>query len=178
MRQNMAKGRGNKVNRGELAATFGVTVVTIDAWLRAGCPFDERGAGKGKPWVFDTADVAAWREARAHENASPGDDGADEKELKRRKLRAETGLAELELQKAAGEVAPIRDFERAHAAMFSAIRQNVMNVPQRVVVQLLGETDETAFKQKLAAELRLALETAAEAEIELDDEEAGEDAEE
>ena len=40
------------------------------------------------------------------------------------------------------------------------------------VLQLLGESDETVFKTRLRAELTLALEQAAEAELELDDEDA------
>lgn len=94
-----------------------------------------------------------------------------------RKLTAEATRAELELAKARGEVAPIREFERVQTAMFAAIRANVMNVPQRVVVQLLGETDETTFKKKLRAELTLALETAAAAELAIPDDEAADDAE-
>jgi len=171
----MAKGRGNKVNRAELAATFGVSVVTVDAWVRNGCPSDVRGAGKGKPWVFDTADVAAWREQKAGDDVA-GDGDADEAKLKKRRLAAETGKAELEFARARGDVAPIRDFERAQASIFARIRTNVMNVTSRVVVQVLGETDEAVFKAKLNAELRLALEACTEADLTLsedDDEEQG-----
>lgn len=163
----MAKGRGQKVNREGLAGVFGVTVVTIDAWIRSNCPFDQRGA-KGKSWVFDTADVAEWRENRAKESAT-GEEVSDERELKRRKLAAETGKAELEFAIAKGEVAPVREFERAQAGLMASIRQNVMQVPSRAVLQLLGETDERAFKSKLSAELQLALETAAESDIAMDD---------
>jgi phage terminase Nu1 subunit (DNA packaging protein) len=83
--------------------------------------------------------------------------------------------AELELAKKKGEVAPVRDFERAQAKVFAQIRANVMNVPQRCVIQLLGETDETIFKDKLRKELTLALQAAAEADLTLEDED--EDAE-
>ena len=44
-----------------------------------------------------------------------------------------------------------------------------MNVPQRAVLQLLGETDERVFKEKLKAELVLALETSAQDELEQED---------
>lgn len=166
----MAKGRGNKVNRAELAAVFGVSLPTIDAWVRQGCPYDEKAGGKGKSWVFDTADVAAWRE-RVASAGKDDEDAIDEGRLRKRRQLAETKLAELELAKAAGEVAPIREFERAQAAIFATIRANVMNVPQRVVVQLLGETDETTFKAKLRAELVLALETAASGDIDIPEDE-------
>ncbi|WP_441253618.1 terminase small subunit [Bradyrhizobium sp. 613_E4_N2_2] len=166
----MAKGRGQKVNRTQLADVFGVSLPTIDVWTRTGCPSDQKGAGPGKPWVFDTADVAAWREQRAREDAT-GDEVSDERELKRRKLAAETGKAELEFAIAKGEVAPVREFERAQAGLMASIRQNILQVPSRAVLQLLGETDERTFKSKLAAELTLALETAAESDLTLDDDE-------
>ncbi|KVE35255.1 hypothetical protein WS68_07605 [Burkholderia sp. TSV86] len=132
----------------------------------------QRGA-KGVAWEFSLPDVVAWWGNRQRE-AAAGEMLADESELKQRKLAAETALAELAAAKARGEVASIRDFERAQAVAFAEIRTNVMNVAQRVVVQLLGETDETIFKQKMRAELTLALEAAARADLVLaEDEEAG-----
>lgn len=44
------------------------------------------------------------------------------------------------------------------------LRQNILGVPQRAVLQLLGETDEMAFKEKLRAEIVLALEQTVESE--------------
>lgn len=85
----MGKGRGQKVNRGELAAVFGISLPTVDTWVRAGCPYDEKGQGKGRPWVFDTADVAAWREERARAEGG-GEDVADLAAYKLRRERAST----------------------------------------------------------------------------------------
>jgi phage terminase Nu1 subunit (DNA packaging protein) len=160
--------KGRIVNRTELAETFGCGLNTVDAWLRAGCPVIQRGA-RGVQAQFNTADVSKWRDEQTRK-AATGASTADETELKRRKLQAETSKAELELAKARFDVAPIRDFERAQTKMCAEIRANVMNVPQRVVVQLLGETDETKFKQVLRAELALALEAAANADLVLADE--------
>jgi hypothetical protein len=50
-----------------------------------------------------------------------------------------------------------------------------VNVPQRVVVQLIGETDETRFKDVLRAELALALEATANADLVLADDEETEE---
>lgn len=83
---------------------------------------------------------------------------------KSRLTKAQADLAELELAKARGELAPISEFERAQAIAASQIRTNCLNIPQRVVIQLLGETDEATFKDKLRAEIVLALETAANAD--------------
>lgn len=167
--------KGQDLTRAGVSECFGVALNTVDAWVRQGCPVVQRGAGKGIPWKFNSADVARWLREKAKADAL-GETPADEAELKRRKLLAETEKAELELAKARGEVAPIRDFERAQAAVFAQIRANVMNAPQRLVLQLLGETDETVFKAKMRAELAAALEEAASADLVLaEDDEAADD---
>lgn len=168
------KAKGNIVTRAGLAEVFGVALPTVDGWVRQGCPVLKRG-GRGVQWEFDVAAVTTWRIDKAVADATSGAP-TDIEDAKRRKIAAEASLAELELAKAKGEVAPIRDFERTWSAMMAAIQQNVMNVPQRVVVQLLGETNETAFKQKLRAELTLALEQAATAEPDMTDDDADDDA--
>lgn len=98
-------------------------------------------------------------------NASPADYHAE----KARLTKAQADLAELELAKARGEVAPIPDIEREWSRKFAVLRSNVMNVAQRVATQLLGETNEQRFKSVLRAELTDALERTAEAEIPDDD---------
>ena len=168
-----AKGKGQQVNRAELAEFFGVALTTTDQWQRHGCPV-ERATKRGESHKFWTADVARWLREQAVEQAT-GQTTADETELKRRKLQAETGKSELEFAKARGDVAPIYEFERAQAKMMAVIRTNIMNVPARAVLQLLGETNEADFKAKLRAELILALEQSAAAEFEIDDDEVVED---
>lgn len=162
------KGKGREVNREELAETFGVSLNTVSSWIRNGCPFEQRGR-QGKPWKFNTRDVSEWLREQARLEAS-GDGPLDEFELKLRKLAAETSQAELDLAVARKQVAPIDEFERARALENATVRANVMNVPGRVVSQLIGETSEARFKEVLQAELVQALESAADADIELDDE--------
>lgn len=159
----MAKVKGQIATKQELADIFGVSLPTIEAWVRGGCPFVEKG-GMGKSWKFDTAAVATWQKDKATEDAK-GTANVTAEELARRKNEASTQLVELELAKAKGEVAPVEEFERATAMLMGEIRQNIMNVPQRVVLTLLGETDEAVFKSKLRTELVLALETAANADL-------------
>lgn len=164
------KGKGRAVNREELAEVFGVSLNTVSTWIRNGCPFDQRGR-QGKPWRFNTRDVSEWLRDQARLEAE-GDGPLDEFELKMRKLAAETSRAELDLATARRQVAPIDEFERARALENATVRANVMNVPSRVVSQLIGETDEARFKEVLRAELIQSLESAAEADIELEEEEA------
>lgn len=144
---------------------MGISLPTVNTWVRDGCPVKQRGA-KGLAWEFVLPEVVAWWGNRQREAAGGAVD--DIKEIDKRTSRAKMEQAELALAKERGLVAPVREFERAQAAVFAQIRANVMNVAQRVVVQLLGETDESVFKQKLRAELTLALEASAAADLVLD----------
>jgi phage terminase Nu1 subunit (DNA packaging protein) len=160
-------GKGKVVNREELAEIEGVSLNTITRWIRQGCPYLQKGR-QGRPWKFNTMEVREWSIQKAREDAT-GSKPMNEQELKLRKLSAETNRAELDLAEARQQVAPIEEFERARALENATIRANVMNVSSRVVPQLIGETDESRFKELLRAELIQALETAAEAEIDLED---------
>lgn len=147
----MSKGRGQKVSRRDLAAVFGVSLPTIDTWVRQGCPFDQRG-GRGKEWTFDTADVARWREERAAADA--GSQDVDLEKLKARRALAECMLAELELAKAQGSVAPLEQMERAVTRAVAEVQINLRGrLITRLVTQLIGETDETTFKRVALAEV-------------------------
>ena len=160
--------KGQIVNRTGLSDVFGVALTTIDSWVRQDCPVVVRGRGKGQEWQFNTAHIAKWLQDKAADEAS-GEVIDDINLLKIRKAKAETELAELELAEKKGEVALIAEFERAQSIVFGTIRSNMMNIPQRAVLQLLGETDARVFKEKLKAEIVRALESAADAEFEDDD---------
>lgn len=90
---------------------------------------------------------------------------------KARLTKAQAEIAEIELAQKRGELAPVADFEKATEAIMRTIRTNMMNIPQRAVTRLLGETDETTFKDVLQDEIRQALETTAGSELEVDEEE-------
>lgn len=158
---------GVKVNRQGLADHMGVSTASVDRWVREGCPVVKRGS-RGVQSEYDLADVIQWYGDRRAREAG-GDAVTDIDELKRRRMSAETEVAELELAKARGDVAPVRDFERTQSMLMASIRANMRNVPGRAVLQLLGCTDEAEFKRKLMAEIDLALVTSADAEIDLSD---------
>jgi phage terminase Nu1 subunit (DNA packaging protein) len=150
------KYRGQTVGKREIAEIFGVADTTVDQWIRRGVPIIQRGA-KGIQWQINTADVSEWLKQRAVEDVS-GDTLADESELKRRKLAAETAKAELELAKVKGEVVPLRQLERALSNTFAEVKTNLRNVPSRVATALIGETSEVRIKEVVLAEVDLALE--------------------
>jgi terminase small subunit / prophage DNA-packing protein len=160
------------LNRKQICEFTGWSPNTLDSYIAKGCPFVQKSSGRGNGWKFDSVSVLDWHTHWKLAQHDGSERDYDIEEARRRKMSAEATLAELELAKAMGEVALIREFESAHAKLMAVIRANVMNVPSRAVLQLLGETDETVFKTRLRAELTLALEQAAEAELELDDEDA------
>jgi phage terminase Nu1 subunit (DNA packaging protein) len=87
-------------------------------------------------------------------------------ELMRERIRATKAAAdlrELEVAKARGEVAAIVDFETVQASTALLVRTNMMNIATRAALRLVGETDESRFKQVLREEITLALRTAYEA---------------
>ena len=157
------KGKGTQVSRTQLAEFFGVAAPTVDHWIRMGCPFVTRG-GKGKPWAFNTADVAAWRMDKAREDAT-GSAPADAADLKLRHLAAKTEQAELELARSRGDVAPVEQMRRAMQSAFAEVKANMRNVPSRAVRMLIGETDEVRFKRVLLEEIDHALDALAEADL-------------
>ena len=156
----MAGGRGQKVNRKQIADVFGVSLPTVDAWLRSGCPYDQKGE-RGKEWVFDTADVMRWREELARA-AAGGQDTQDDAALTRRKKLADARLVELELAQKMGELAPVDHMERVWSRIVaettSAFRGAFI---RRCATQLIGETDERTFKRILLSEVDTTLETLA-----------------
>lgn len=105
------------------------------------------------------------------EEAAENNEGSELQKEKLRKLRAEASMAELELAKSRDLVAPIAQMEKAWERACATIRANMLQVPQRVVTTIIGETDEARMKAALTAEIKQALNSAAEAEIDLDDEE-------
>jgi len=163
----MGKGRGQKVSRRDLAAIFGVSLPTVDAWVRVSCPYDQKG-GRGKEWTFDTADVARWREERAAADA--GGQDLDLEKLKIRRIKADTLLAELELAKAQSVVAPLEQVERVLSRAVVEVQTNLRGrLVTRLVTQLLGETDERRFKRVALAEIDDVLVSLADIDITADE---------
>jgi len=157
-------GRGQILNRTQMADHLGIAMPTLDDWVRRGCPVVSRG-GRGRQWRFNTADVRAWRDADVREELA-GVKSASIEELRRRKLQAETETVELELSKAKALLVPVEQYERALAKAFGEVRAGLRNVvPGRATRRLLGETDETRIKAVLLEEVDQALEVLADAEL-------------
>lgn len=158
------KSRGRNVNRTELAEINGVSMPTVDDWVSRGCPVVQRG-GRGRAWVFNTAEVRSWRDDDIRAQTSHTAN-ASKDELLLRKLAAETEQAELVLAKAKEEVVPVEQYERALTKAFGEVRAGFRGVlPQRAARRLMGETDETTFKEKMLEEVDHVLEAMADRDL-------------
>lgn len=144
----------------ELCELLDVHRQTVQQWLNNGCPVVKRAKrGDKVGHLFNLKAVMEWREARAVTDAIGADHSlVSMDEARRRKAIADAALAELELAKAKGIVAPLDQFERALMHTFAEIKVNIRNIPHRVVTQLIGETDEIRFKEVMTAEVDQALE--------------------
>ncbi|MGQ3671797.1 terminase small subunit [Xanthobacter sp. TB0136] len=130
---------GQLVNQAQLAALFGVQPITIRAWVRKGCPEEVKGGG-GKRAAYNTAAVIRWREEQAALAATGDASALDEAELKKRKLAAEMGLAELELSVRRGEYVEIEQVGALVADEYATVRANFTAMPGDIAPDLEGCT--------------------------------------
>lgn len=142
------------VSQSGCAEIFGVHRNTIAAWVKQGCPFVQRGnKSQGKDWVFDTAEVAQWRADKAVRDSVGDTNESSEDELRRRKLAAETTIAEIDAAKKRGEVALLEEIERIWRDSLLELKARIRLLPSRVAGRLVGLSDETEIKSVLLDEV-------------------------
>jgi phage terminase Nu1 subunit (DNA packaging protein) len=133
---------GKLVNRAELSELCGVSVVTIDNWVRDGAPFVRRPVRKGVgQWEFAAGAVFQWRLDRERQSALGDLAQVDEAEARRRKLAAEAGLAELDLQLKNGGAVAVADQERVWVQMVGAARARLLSIPTKLGPTIAIEND-------------------------------------
>ncbi|MGF7175858.1 terminase small subunit [Azospirillum doebereinerae] len=121
---------GSRVNRAELADVFGVSLPTIDSWVRDGCPFAEKGA-KGREWAFETANVHRWLVDRAVADVAAGYEGEiggiTAEEAKRRKAVADAVVAEIGADEALDQVVNRHEAAADVASFCISLRTGLSN---------------------------------------------------
>src|SRR5919107_1036665 len=96
------KPRGELLDRGQCARTFGVHRSTVDEWILAGMPVFRQSPRRGIPTAIDSVAAHEWLVARKLTDAPDAPDGADVQGERARLLRAQAELAELELARRRG----------------------------------------------------------------------------
>lgn len=132
---------GLKLNRAELAKAFGISLVTVDAYIRRGLPFDQRGS-KGKPWIFDSVAVSDWLRQKDVEEALGDLKDIDYKEASRRKMAAEAGLQEYELARVRRTMISVAEIEEIVSEEYGAVRSRLLMIPERLGQAADGKTGE------------------------------------
>lgn len=93
-------------------------------------------------------------------------DNASELQRERtRKMAADADLAELEYARRKNLIAPVEQMQLALERIFALMRASMLNIPQRTVMQIVGDTDEARIKRVLNEEISAALAGMADVEI-------------
>lgn len=118
-----------KANKAEIAEFFGVSIPTIESWVRRGLPVLQRGS-RTVPWVFDLLDAAQWRIAPATEDG----EGIDPEKLPpaERKAWYESELKRRELQQSDRELIQAAELETCVARVFGALSQGLRSIPDNL----------------------------------------------
>lgn len=120
--------RLRRANKAGVAEFFDVSVNTVTAWLRKGCPTISRGE-VGSSWEFDLLAVAEWRflGQRSGEELDP-----DTLNPQDRKAWYESEQRRRALQIQDRELIPTDELERVISTAFSAIVQGLRSLPDNI----------------------------------------------
>ena len=107
-----------RANKAEVSEFFGVTMATVDNWVRSGCPILQRGS-RGVSWELDLLDVAKWRfGSQAEESDAFDPERASPKE---RKDWYDSEFRRRQLQERDAELIPAAEVERGLADLVSQV---------------------------------------------------------
>ena len=129
---------GLEVNRSKLAEIFGVSVDTVSAWVKRGCPALERGR-KGVEWKFNTASVSGWLVEQAQEPSPPEGDARPAPNFDKERARREqidADLAELKLRRERGELIELETILSAVRSEYAVVRTRFGSLPGRLAAQI------------------------------------------
>ena len=111
------------LNKGEVADFFGVSLPTVDAWIRDGMPVSSKGTN-GQAWEFRAGHCWAWRQAR-------------EDDQRTRSKEAQAAIAAMRLQLVGGEagdsIRALPPRERRDIYEVEAAHRRLMEVSNRLI---------------------------------------------
>lgn len=116
----------------EVAQAFKVSVRTVQYWIRDGMPV----AGDGQ---YDLTEIQAWRlmlQGRGGKRKGESDATDKDWETEYRKFKAL--LAELDYEKALGEVISKDEVERSRVARVLAVKRALLALPRTLAPQIKG----------------------------------------
>ena len=156
---------GRTVNRGELATLCGVSLPTVDAWLRDGCPIIKHGS-RGIESEFNSAAVIEWRIARAVEAATDGlleEDGRTSKEeADRRRAVALAITAEVEADRVLRSVVSLHDAIGMVGDFCQVLKTGLSNACAKIAARATSMANASEIEDLCQAELNRAFVSASE----------------
>jgi phage terminase Nu1 subunit (DNA packaging protein) len=155
----MASKQGKHVSANELAEILGVNRHTVVEWSKKGCPSVEKADKEsGRPWIFDVAQVMAWRESQAAGAAAEMfGDPISKDEAQRRRAIAQAAMAELDLAERKKELVQISDVTGAVSAEYALVRTALMNLPAKVSGRIALIDDPAVIQSEIEGAITEAL---------------------
>ncbi len=151
------------LNRAELAAFHGVSLDMVDAWIKNGCPAEERGS-QGRSYRFNSAAVISWRIARERNDAVAGIGAGVEtmtrEEADRRRAIASMSLAEIEADTARGNVVLRSHVESDVTSFCAELHTGLGSASNRIAGRATSMTNATQIEDLCHAELNRAFQGA------------------
>jgi len=151
----MSKAGAGNIN--EASITLGYSVPTITKYIAEGMPVKSKG-GRGRDYILVFADCFKWIYEKGINNAVGDTTQADTKELKKRKLAAETGLAEIEYSQKRKEVVAVTEVARLLMLEALAVKAKLRAIPARIDHVLVALTNQTKLREILLDAIDEALE--------------------
>ena len=121
--------------KADVARIFRVSLPTVDAWVRSGCPFSRKGS-RGHAWEFDLAEVVSWRFSRVS-NSEAG--SLTQAQTKRTLIDCEH--RELRLKRDRAELVSIDTVILEWSRLFQVFKSKIRAIPRKLSPFLATETD-------------------------------------
>ena len=133
----------------ETAEFFDIPIDTFKKWYKGGRNPDlQHQEKKGGEILFNIQEVHKFivrkKEEEAERKATQKAKRIvtdDEKELRLRKLQAETQIAEADAEKALGNVVLVEDIKKRDEGLFDALRAGVIQIPSKLCSEMAIEND-------------------------------------
>lgn len=138
-----------RANKAQVAEFFEVSVKTVDAWIRRGCPVLERGH-KSRAWVLDCGAVLKWYFERQHAGVPPED--PQDMSPQDRRAWYESEVRRRALLKMDSELIPVADVERIVSIAYAEIAAALRGLPS-AIQRRYSLSDEVT--EKIAESVRL-----------------------
>jgi phage terminase Nu1 subunit (DNA packaging protein) len=119
----------------EIAEAFGVSLPTVEAWVRRGCPVLQRGS-RGKRYTFSLPEVTDWLRTQRSGKREPLDLTRERAEL----IAVQKEREKLRLAEDRGRLVPADKIEQVWSDLVLAFRARILARSKKLAPRLEGLT--------------------------------------